>query len=332
MAPRRHRQGGWARDRAQGARRQFAQDSERIRVVNKLPLIVIHAPDSPREQQPGIGFGSSIVPDGCANCHLQPNWGPAMTLRLSHLEIHWGLSGAREKFEEMVSQLIHVERPDAQRIRVVQGDDGVDSYEGALTEVDGIDVYQVKFFPKGVGDDQKKQIRESFATARDSKRFKMKSWTLCLPIDMSADESKWFEQWAEKQRASGIEIKQLWGALKIENLLLQARNRNIREAFFREENPELLRAHAEHLQNILKEIVQRVPMPTKAVLDVTLEDVRPRNSYIWDGDRMVVEVELVFRATNVGEKAIEKWSVQCELAFDDRYKDRLITNKSVRKQ
>jgi hypothetical protein len=58
---------------------------------------------------------------------------------------------------------------------------------------------------------------------------------------MSLDETKWFEAWQVKQTNSGIEIRKPWGALHIETLLLQEKNRTIRESFFREENTELLR-------------------------------------------------------------------------------------------
>ena len=104
-----------------------------------------------------------------------------MSVKLTHLQIHWGLAGAREKFEDMVVQLIHVERPDSQRVRIVRGDGGLDSFEGALSDPGGIDVYQVKYLPEKIEDAQKKQIRESFATASGSKKFNVKSWTLCLP-------------------------------------------------------------------------------------------------------------------------------------------------------
>lgn len=130
-----------------------------------------------------------------------------MSLKLTQLQVLWGDAGAREKFEDMASQLIHVEKPDSQRIRIVNGDGGLDSFEGGLTDPDGIDVYQVKYFPEKLGDTQKQQIRDSFATARDSKKFKVKSWTLCLPIDMSINETKWFEGWAQKEAGTGIDIR-----------------------------------------------------------------------------------------------------------------------------
>src|SRR5262245_55365206 len=129
-----------------------------------------------------------------------------MAVKLTHLQLHWGLAGAREKFEDMAAQLIHVERPDSQRVRVVTGDAGLDSFDGSLSDPNGIDVFQVKYFPDGIEKSQKNQIRDSFATAKNSKKFKVKSWTLCLPIDMSADETEWFEGWTKNQASTGIII------------------------------------------------------------------------------------------------------------------------------
>jgi hypothetical protein len=251
-----------------------------------------------------------------------------MSVKLTHLQILWGLAGAREKFEEMVAQLIHVQQPDSQRVRIVKGDGGLDSFEGSLSDPGGIDVYQVKYFPEKIEDAQKKQIRESFATARDSKKFEVKSWTLCLPIDMSTDEMEWFEGWAKTQAASGIEIRKPWGALHIEGLLLQEENRTIREAFFREENAELLRAQAGHLEKILQELMRRVPMPTRGELRMTLDEVRARNCYAWTEERIVVEVQLCYQLENIGHKSVPKWSTGAELHLHDDYLGkRFVTNE-----
>lgn len=240
-----------------------------------------------------------------------------VAIKLTHLQLHWGLAGARDKFEDMVSQLIHVVRPDSQRVRVVRGDAGLDSFDGSLSDPLGIDVFQMKFFPDGIEKSQKNQIRDSFASARDSKKFKVKSWTLCLPIDMSADETEWFEDWTKTQSSTGIVINKPWGALHIEGLLLLDKNQGIRHSFFREENPELLRAQAASLEKILHELVKRVPIPAPEILDMTFETVKPRNAYRWTADRIVVEVQFCYRLKNVGPKAVPKWSSSAEFHLSD---------------
>lgn len=77
----------------------------------------------------------------------------------------------------------------------------------------------MKFFPEGIGDSQKAQIRDSFNRIREHTPFRTKSWTLCLPIDMSVEEKKWFDGWKENQRDTGIEIRPVWSAFHLEGLL-----------------------------------------------------------------------------------------------------------------
>ncbi|HLJ94630.1 MAG TPA: hypothetical protein VKU02_15700 [Gemmataceae bacterium] len=96
-----------------------------------------------------------------------------------------------------------------------QGHAGLDSFDGSLSDPNGIDLFRVKYFPDGIEKPQKNQILDSFATARDSKKFKVKSWTVCLPIDMRTDETEGFEGWAKLQAGSGITINEPWGALHI---------------------------------------------------------------------------------------------------------------------
>jgi hypothetical protein len=247
-----------------------------------------------------------------------------VAIKLTHLQLHWGLAGAREKFEDMVAQLIHVERPDSQRVRVVKGDAGLDSFDDSLSDLNGIDVFQVKFFPDGIEKSQKNQIRDSFATARDSKKFKVKSWTLCLPIDMSTDETEWFEGWAKTQVSTGITINKPWGALHIEGLLLLDKNQAIRQAFFREENPELLRVQAASLERILQELVRQ---GTPGVLKMTLDGVKPRGAHRWTEDQVVVEVQFCYRLENIGSRFVPKWSTGGELHLQDDALGKRFVNK-----
>jgi hypothetical protein len=56
----------------------------------------------------------------------------------------------------------------------------------------------------------------------------MKKWTLCLPLDLSIDERKWFEEWRSKQVSPAVVIEDPWGATKLEGLLYQENNRGLR--------------------------------------------------------------------------------------------------------
>src|SRR6266851_2349823 len=118
-----------------------------------------------------------------------------MASRLVDLERHYGLAGAREKFDQLCGQLIRSEFPLATGIRVHRGDGGIDVYNGRFTNTKGIHVFQAKYFPAGIGETQKNEIRASFKRCITNPDFTTNHWTLCLPVDLSIDETKWFTKW-----------------------------------------------------------------------------------------------------------------------------------------
>jgi hypothetical protein len=208
-----------------------------------------------------------------------------MAVKLIDLQLIYGVAGAREKFEDLVAQLVKGEQPKADKVRIMQGDGGIDVHVGELTNPGGIDVYQCKFFPQGLDESQKGQIRKSFQGCRDSDQFTTKKWTLCLPVDLSVDEKRWFEEWRSKQAASGIVIEDPWGATKLEGLLYQEKHRGLREAFFKVD--ECLRGiaalptdYAARIQNFLTEYLGTPERPVPfggrdadlAHLDAWLDD------------------------------------------------------------
>jgi hypothetical protein len=181
-----------------------------------------------------------------------------VAVKLIDLQLIYGVAGAREKFEDLASQLVKSEQPSADKVRIVQGDGGIDVYVGELTDPQGIHVYQCKFFPLGLEDSQKGQIRKSFQACRDGDKFRLRKWTLCLPIDLSVDEKRWFEEWRSKQADSGVEIDDPWGALKLEGLLYRETNRELREAFFKEEHLTQIRELHAMLNRLLPDIAERL--------------------------------------------------------------------------
>jgi hypothetical protein len=250
-----------------------------------------------------------------------------MAVKLTDLRLIYGVAGAREKFEDLTVQLIRSERPDAERVRIVRGDGGIDAHDGSITDPSGVDVFQVKFFPDGVGEAQKKQIRDSFSTARDSTKFRTRSWTMCLPIDLSLDEKTWFDTWKGNQSGTGIDILPVWGATKLEGLLYEQKNRGVKEAFFKEEHLELLRVQGANIEKLVHEFVQRIPMPAPPVLQMTLEAVKPREAYRWQDDKMVLEVQFCYRLRNVGKKAVPKWGTGANLSLSDDSLGKRFVNK-----
>jgi len=157
-----------------------------------------------------------------------------MTVKLIDLQLIYGL-GAREKFEDLAFDLIKGEESRAQKVRSSQGDGGIDAHVNDLSAPGGVHVYQCKFFPKGLEDTQKGQIRESFKRCRKSTDYKLNRWTLCLPLDLSVPERQWFESWRDSQKSSGVVIDDPWGASILENLLHQDKNKGLRDAYFKEE-------------------------------------------------------------------------------------------------
>jgi hypothetical protein len=158
-----------------------------------------------------------------------------MAVKLIDLQLIYGL-GAREKFEDLAFDLIKGEEPRALKVRVSQGDGGIDAHVNDLSDPGGVHVYQCKFFPRALEDAQKTQIRESFKRCRESTDYRLKRWTLCLPIDLSVPERQWFESWRDSQQASGIAIDDPWGASILENMLHQDKSKGLRDVYFKEES------------------------------------------------------------------------------------------------
>jgi hypothetical protein len=158
-----------------------------------------------------------------------------MAVKLIDLQIIYGLAGAREAFENLAFDLIKSEEPRAQKVRVSRGDGGIDAHVNDLGDPGGVHVYQCKFFPRGLEDAQKAQIRDSFKSCKESTTYRLKRWTLCLPVDLSVPERQWFETWRTNQQSSGMQIDDPWGASALENLLRQDRNKGLRDDYFKEE-------------------------------------------------------------------------------------------------
>jgi hypothetical protein len=105
----------------------------------------------------------------------------------------------RQAFEDIVTLILKCLYPDSRRVRVHRGDGGIDAYSGSLGDGGEADVYQVKYFPTIWGGPQKQQIREAYQTARDSKVFRLRKWTLCVPVRLTKEDIRWFDEWKKKQ-------------------------------------------------------------------------------------------------------------------------------------
>jgi hypothetical protein len=181
-----------------------------------------------------------------------------MAVKLVDLQVLYGVAGARDAFERLVAKLIKAEHPHAETVRVKKGDDGIDVYIGKFDAPVGIDVFQCKYFFPSVGPTQQGQIRKSFNRVKNSKRFKARTWTLCLPLDLAGDERAWFDTWKAKQAGAGIVIEEPWTALKLESLLCQERNRGLKEAYFKEEHLTQIREMHGMLQDLVAGLAARL--------------------------------------------------------------------------
>lgn len=113
--------------------------------------------------------------------------------------IHGNIEGARAAFELACEKIIRAKHKpqNVKGVRASQGDGGIDVYVGELG-VGPVDVFQCKYFVSSVDKSQRQQIQNSYKAAMSSTIFSVKSWTLCLPINLSIAEAVWFDGWAEK--------------------------------------------------------------------------------------------------------------------------------------
>ncbi len=190
-----------------------------------------------------------------------------MAVKLIDLQLLYGIAGARDKFEDLCAKLVRSELPTATSIRVHRGDGGVDVYNGEFTDSEGIHVFQVKFFPGGLGKSQWDEVKKSFIRCRTNTEYTAKKWTLCLPVDLSIEETKRFSQWVENEAEYGIDID-WWGATKLESLLYRDDNRGIKEAFFKEEHLTQIREMHEMLRKLVDDFTERSVKSSKETTEL----------------------------------------------------------------
>jgi hypothetical protein len=181
-----------------------------------------------------------------------------VAVKLIDLQLIYGVAGAREHFDDLASQLVMGELDGAKKIQVKRGDGGIDIYHGDVTDPSGIDIYQCKFFPQGLGKSQKAQIDKSFRTCADSDKFHAKSWTLCLPVNLGIEETTWFEEWRKDQADTKIQINDPWAATKLEGLLYLDKNKGLKEEYFKEEHLRQIREVHGMLTELIASMAKRL--------------------------------------------------------------------------
>jgi len=177
-------------------------------------------------------------------------------LRLLDLQLLYGVAGAREQFEQLCLQLITSSVPSAKGVRADPGDGGIDVFVGDWNDPDGIEVFQVKYFPNGIKESQKQQIRASFQQCVKNAQVNTKQWTLCLPIELSEEETAWFSRWKHEVATPTLPAERItwWGESNVMHLLLEPRNEGIKQHFFQEQHLIQLREMQGTLSHLLQEV------------------------------------------------------------------------------
>lgn len=144
------------------------------------------------------------------------------------------VDGARADFEQMITQLIAAVLPGVRSILANPGDWGIDAFVGSLAGT-SVTVWQSKYFIDGIGESQKAQIRESFASAVKAAAdhgYTVKSWVLCTPALMDGPTTQWWDRWRKRQtKLTGVAIE-LWDATALIQRLNSTEGRAVRAAYY----------------------------------------------------------------------------------------------------
>jgi hypothetical protein len=135
----------------------------------------------------------------------------------------------------LVTDLVGVRHPTANEVAGPGGGDwGIDTYVGYLD--DSVAVWQSKFFMDWKGDDQQKQVRNSFNQLMEKaadEKFSVDAWTLCVPCILPPGEQSWFDGWANRARRKyGIKTIDVWNGVRLRRLLMQPDAEHLRNMYF----------------------------------------------------------------------------------------------------
>lgn len=144
----------------------------------------------------------------------------------------WTEDGARAVFASLVTHCVHHRHGHALSVRPDPGDEGLDTIVGDFG--DRLLVFQAKYFCEGLEGAQQRQIRESWNACRANGYFdRVALWTLCVPIELSAPELRWWQGWRDRQvRASGCHIE-LWTKSEFERFAAETSLRTVFDMAFR---------------------------------------------------------------------------------------------------
>lgn len=129
-----------------------------------------------------------------------------MDRKFNWLVDEYGEAGAREKFEDICTQIIQSISDDANNIKVNKGDGGIDIMDGDINSK--MEVYQCKFHINGIKKSQKDQIRKSFDKIINNYKTSVIKWYLCIPCRLDTEEKKWWDKFKKDRKEKyGISVK-----------------------------------------------------------------------------------------------------------------------------
>lgn len=158
--------------------------------------------------------------------------------------------GARYLFQKLVAQVVRLQYPTVHEVQPRRGDEGIDAFVGELDRL--ASVWQAKFFIKGVGEQQRRDIRESFDAALEAARkngLAIEAWTLCIPCSLDPATHRWWQQWKREQESTtGVSIY-LWDETELRARLNTPDAAQLLRAHFGAGRIEALERRVEQLPN-----------------------------------------------------------------------------------
>ena len=145
-----------------------------------------------------------------------------------------GAAGGRDDFEQMLVALVSaVTGEDAFPVEANPGDWGIDVMVGDLN--DSVRIWQAKYFVRGFRESQRKQVRESFESARrsaDREGYRIEQWVLCVPCALDPPTLQWWQSWSRARQAeTGLKID-LWDESGLRRRLDLPESAHVRRSYY----------------------------------------------------------------------------------------------------
>jgi len=133
----------------------------------------------------------------------------------------------------MLGLLVRATSGEASLVFANPGDWGIDVLVGDLRG--RVTVWQAKYFMRGVGRSQQRQIEGSFASALDAAArhgYTLEQWVLCIPASMDGPTTQWWHGWKAAQEHDTGALIDLWDETRLRELLLRPEAADVRRHYY----------------------------------------------------------------------------------------------------